>query len=509
MEFKDGMLLQKIPEVAGLDELSVDERRNIMMIREGNNEQAPIELAIRNLFVWSIIERAEDVHIEGRGHRDAPVIHVHVRLPGGMVNFMFKYPGKEGRHWENKMFQLTGTSQGASTPEIASTRFEMELPPRFAARHGLKPFDDAPSYLVDIRVEYTRTYNGYGFINRLLDSQRAPKLDQLGLSYALYRVILRALREPSGLILVTGPTGSGKTTLLNAMLGVLNDGTRAIDTAENPVEIALRGIGPIKQRQIGGNITFHRALRSMLRSGPDVIMIGEIRDAETMEIALQAAQTGHLVLATLHTNDSSETYSRALDLTMDKARDAYRLAQTLKMVVAQRLVNRYEGPVVTRRLTRDELEWLDANGIPHGEEISEVTPERAAGKVAIVEAIVTTPEIKKIMRAERMDTSKIYEAACLQDHFEPLAVGGMRAVQAHASTLSHCIERLEGNTDARTHPSLRVQLARDYGLDFVQVGAAIDAYHEALDRGSKSTLEQHIATARLEAISKAVEQEAA
>jgi energy-coupling factor transporter ATP-binding protein EcfA2 len=507
MNFRDGMLLSEIPTVDGLDDLTVDERRAIMMIREGRSEEAPIELAIRNLFVWSILGKAEDVHIEGRGQRESPVVHVHVRLPAGIVNFMFKYPGKEGKHWEIKMFQLTGTSIGATTPEIASTRFEMELPSHFAQGHGLKPFEDSSVYPVDVRVEYTRTYNGFAFINRLLDSQRAPKLDELGLSYSLYRVILRALNEPSGLILVTGPTGSGKTTLLNAMLGVLNDGTRAIDTAENPVEIALRGIGPIKQRQIGGNITFHRALRSMLRSGPDVIMIGEIRDAETMEIALQAAQTGHLVLATLHTNDSAETYSRALDLTMDKARDAYRLAQTLKVVVAQRLVNRYEGPVVSRRLTRDEQEWLDANGLPYGDEITEVVPEKAAGKVAIIEAIVTTPEIKQIMRADRMDTSAIYRAACDQDHFEPLAVGGMRAVHAHASTLQHCIQRLEGNTDARAHPSLRVRLAKEHGLNFVQVAQAIDAYHHDADRGSLTTLDQHIATAKLAAITKVIAEE--
>lgn len=507
MEITDGMLLTEMPAVAGLDDLSAEERRSIMMIREGNGEHAPIEVTIRNLFVWSIIRKAEDVHIEGRGHRDWPVIHVHVRLPGGMANFCFRYPAKEGKHWETKMFQLTGTSIGATTPEIASTRFDMQLPSRFAQEHGLKPFEGDPAYMVDVRVEYTKTYNGFAFINRLLDSQRAKKLNELGLSYALYRVIIRALKEPSGLILVTGPTGSGKTTLLNAMLGVLNDGTRAIDTAENPVEIALRGIGPIKQRQIGGNITFPRALRSMLRSGPDVIMIGEIRDAETMEIALQAAQTGHLVLATLHTNDSAETYSRALDLTMDKARDAYRLAQTLKIVVAQRLVDQYEGPVLARGLTRDERDWLDANGIAHGDEITEVAPERTTGKVAIVEAIVTTPEIKQIMRADRMDTSAIYRAACNQDHFEPLAVGAMRAVQGYQTTLQHCIQRVEGNTDARATPSLRVRIARDHGLDFVQVANTIDAYHTEADRGGNISLDQHVAQAQLTAMSSTTDQE--
>jgi len=485
-----------LPVVDGLNELTTEERRAIMMVREGTGENAPVELAIRSVFVWAIVAGASDIHVEGRGHRDSPVIYLHVRTPAGLKNFRFRYPGQEGRHWETKLHQLSGTPQGASTPDIASTRFEIELPLHFARAHKLKPFEDAPAYAVDVRVEYTKTYNGFGFICRLLDAQRAPKLHELGLSYAVYRAIMRAMLEPSGLILVTGPTGSGKTTLLNAMLGVLNDGTRAIDTAENPVEIALRGEGPIKQRQISGNITFARALRSMLRSDPDVIMVGEIRDSETMEIALQAAQTGHIVFATLHTNNSSETYTRALDLTIDKVRDAYRLAETLKAVVSLRLLDRYDGAPAVRNLTRDEQLWLAANGIELGDSITEVVPEKHRGKVAVVEVIVTTPEVKELLRADRVDVSAIYQAACEQDQFEPLAVGGIRAVQSGAALLRDCITRLESNSDSKGHPSMRVRVAQEYGLNFVQVADAIDAYHRDADGGSTATLQTHFDTAR-------------
>ena len=173
-------------------------------------------------------------------------------------------------------------------------------------------------------------------------SATCAKLHELGLLYSLLRAIKQAVNEPSGLILVSGPTGSGKTTLLNAVLGYLNNGQRSILTIENPVEFRLTGEGPIKQVQVQGDITFARALRAGLRCDPDIILIGEIRDEETMEIALQAAQTGHLVLATIHANSGAETISRALDLTVDKRRDAYRLAETLKFVMAQRLLDKYK-----------------------------------------------------------------------------------------------------------------------------------------------------------------------
>lgn len=502
------MAEKTIPAVAGLDALTAEQRRAIMMVKEGSSEQAPVEMTIRQLFIWAIVTQSSDVHISGRGHRESPDVFVNVRTPGGFENFRFRYDGAAtGRHWESKMFQLTGTPQGGTTPEIASTRFELELPADFARTHGLRPFDGESRYMVDVRVEYTKTYNGFSFKCRLLDAQRAPKLHELQLSYALLRTILRALSEPSGLILVTGPTGSGKTTLLNAMLDWLNDGQKAIHTIENPVEIAIRGAGPITQVQIGGNITFKRALRSSLRQDPDVIMVAEIRDSETMEIALQAAQTGHLVLATLHTNSSFETYSRAIDLTEDKVRDAYRVAQVLKLVVAQRLIDRYEGEPSTRRLTRDEQFWLRSNGMDLGENITEVAGGIKKGKVALLEVIVTTPEIKGLLQADRVDASAIYRAACEQDQFEPLAVAGVRAVQSLVSNMAEVVTKLEGNIDAEAHPSLRVQLARTHGLDFVQVGQAIDAYHRAADAGSDASLTAHLDHAATVAITAAIEAE--
>ncbi len=149
------------------------------------------------------------------------------------------------------------------------------------------------------------------------------------------RGVPRALREPNGIILVTGPTGSGKTTTLYAGLRQLNDGSRNILTVEDPVEYAIEGVG---QTQVNAKVglTFAAGLRAILRQDPDVVMVGEIRDRETAEIAVQASLTGHLVLSTVHTNDAVGAITRMRDMKVEP----FLLASTLRAVIAQRLVRR-------------------------------------------------------------------------------------------------------------------------------------------------------------------------
>lgn len=470
------MLDYPAPSFDDIESLTREERKAIMVVREGKSEDAPVELLLRNLFVWAIVTGSSDIHIGGRGDRQEPTIHISVRTPTGLVNMVYREA--RGRHFEAKMFALTATPQGGSTPEILDTRFSVELPARYARKHGLQPVGDEP-YLVSIRVAYIRTFDGFKFTCRLLDQQKTPKLHELGFSYTLLRTTLRVLMQPSGLILVTGPTGSGKTTLLNALIGVLNTGERSIYTAENPVEFKLIGPGPISQVEIRGDITFPRALRAALRSDPDIILVGEIRDTETMEIALSAAQTGHLVLGTLHSSSGSETYSRALDLCSNKRRDAYRLSENVKLVLAQRLLPRYEGAVVERELRRDESAWMTANGLGFVQRIHEVQPTGQLGKAALVEAITTTPEIKAAICAENLDSSTIYRLACEQLQFETLVAAGVRAVQGLGCSLTDCMGGLDTTTDAQATPGLRARLARAHGLTLHQVAEAIDAFWRA------------------------------
>jgi general secretion pathway protein E len=189
---------------------------------------------------------------------------------------------------------------------------------------------------VDVRVSTLPTGPGERVVLRLLDKDTARlNLTALGMSDATLAAIDRLIREPHGIVLVTGPTGSGKTTTLYAAMSRLDRGTLNVMTVEDPIEFALDGVG---QTQVNPKIelNFARALRAILRQDPDIIMIGEIRDLETAQIAVQASLTGHMVLATLHTNDAASAVTRLADMGVEP----YLLASSLLGVLAQRLVRR-------------------------------------------------------------------------------------------------------------------------------------------------------------------------
>jgi len=190
--------------------------------------------------------------------------------------------------------------------------------------------------LLDVRVSTLPSRAGERVVLRILDKDSAGfSLDELGIRGAAERILHDALGEPNGIILVTGPTGSGKTTTLYAGLQELNDGSRNILTVEDPVEYAIEGVG---QTQVNSKVgmSFATGLRAILRQDPDVVMVGEIRDRETADIAVQASLTGHLVLSTVHTNDAIGAITRLRDMKVEP----FLLASSLRAVLAQRLVRR-------------------------------------------------------------------------------------------------------------------------------------------------------------------------
>ncbi len=189
---------------------------------------------------------------------------------------------------------------------------------------------------LDVRVSTLPSRAGERVVLRILDKDQADlRLEDLGMGPDTLAAYRAALAEPNGVILVTGPTGSGKTTSLYAGLTLLNDATRNILTVEDPVEYAIHGVG---QTQVNAKVgmTFAAGLRAILRQGPDVVMVGEIRDVETAGVAVQAALTGHLVLSTVHTNDAVGAVTRLRDMGIEP----FLLASTLRLIVAQRLVRR-------------------------------------------------------------------------------------------------------------------------------------------------------------------------
>ena len=189
---------------------------------------------------------------------------------------------------------------------------------------------------IDFRVSTLPTMWGEKVVMRILDSSSAMLgIDMLGYAPAQKEIYMEALAQPQGMILVTGPTGSGKTVSLYTGLNILNTDERNISTAEDPVEINLEGINQVQINTKAG-LTFPSALRSFLRQDPDIVMVGEIRDLETAEIAIKASQTGHLVLSTLHTNSAAETLTRLLNMGVP----SYNVASSVSIIIAQRLARR-------------------------------------------------------------------------------------------------------------------------------------------------------------------------
>ncbi len=277
-----------------------------------DSAQAPVVRMINALLLQALRERASDLHFEPYDARSV----VRFRIDG-MLRDVIEPPRGLYAALVSRLKIMAGL-------DIAEKRLPQD------GRIALKLGDRQ----VDVRMSSLPTGAGERVVLRLLD-QEAARLDlaMLGMSAATLGQIDRVIREPHGILLVTGPTGSGKTTTLYAALSRLPRGTTNMMTVEDPIEYALDGIA---QTQVNPRIelTFARALRSILRQDPDVIMIGEIRDLETAQIAVQASLTGHLVLATLHTNDAASAITRLADMGVEP----YLLASSLLGILAQRLV---------------------------------------------------------------------------------------------------------------------------------------------------------------------------
>jgi len=285
---------------------------------------------------------------------------------------------------------------------------------------------------IDFRVSTIPSLYGESVVLRVLD-RTAVEFDflKLGLPDDVRQGLERAFDLPNGMVLVTGPTGSGKTTTLYTGLLKLNSVTRNIITVEDPIEYQLAGINQIQTKpQIGLN--FATLLRSILRHDPDVLMIGEIRDLETAEIAVQAALTGHLVLSTVHTNSASATVTRLRDMGVED----YLLAATLKGVLAQRLVRRLcrkckrAEPAPPALIERFGLDRLSPSGdvilMYHPVGCPDCRGTGYHGRRAIAELLVPSPEIDRMM-FDRADQGMI-ERAAIAAGMRPIFDAGMLAV---------------------------------------------------------------------------------
>jgi general secretion pathway protein E len=291
---------------------------------------------------------------------------------------------------------------------------------------------------VDFRVSTIPSLHGETVVLRILDrSAVAFDYARLGLSPAVIRKLGVALELPNGIVLVTGPTGSGKTTTLYTGLLALNAVTRKIVTVEDPIEYQLQGINQIQVRsQIG--LTFANLLRSILRQDPDVIMVGEIRDGETAQIAVQAALTGHLVLSTLHTNSAAAAVTRLRDMGVED----YLLTAVLRGIMAQRLVRRLcpecrrAAPADPALVARFGLERRTKDRpimLSHAVGCAACRQTGYRGRAAIAEFLELGPEIERLIFA-RADHSAI-EREAIATGMEPMFDAGLAAALAGETTI--------------------------------------------------------------------------
>ena len=270
---------------------------------------------LNELLLHAINKKVSDIHIEPY----EKILRVRFRLDG-MLQVVSMPPKSLARRMTSRIKVMA----------------QLNTSERRIPQDGRIHFRVGDDKHIDFRVNTLPTLYGEKIVMRILDSDTAALgIDVLGFDAKQKSDLLSALEKPDGMILVTGPTGSGKTVTLYAGLNILNTSERNISTAEDPAEIQVPGINQVNVNPKVG-LTFASALRAFLRQDPDIIMVGEIRDLETAEISVKAAQTGHLLLSTLHTNSAPETLTRLINMGVP----AFNIASAVHLIVAQRLARR-------------------------------------------------------------------------------------------------------------------------------------------------------------------------
>ena len=370
-----------------MDTLKID-------VTDAEDDDAPIIRYLNAIIFKASKERASDVHIESFEEE----VKVRFRIDGRLYDI-----ASEDKSFQSAIISRIKVMSGLN---IAEKRLPQD------GRIGLK----IAGKDVDIRVSTIPTQFGERVVMRLLDKTATVlELEQVGLQGDTLALVSKLIAKPNGILLVTGPTGSGKTTTLYSCLSEINTPDKNILTVEDPIEYQLNGIG---QMQVNPKIdfTFASGLRSILRQDPDVVMVGEIRDGETADIAIQASLTGHLVLSTLHTNDSAGAITRLIDM----GAEPFLVSSSLLAVMAQRLVRRLCVECKTDyEITEEELKELGLAG-------KEISTRKVfkpgeggcehcqftgySGRMGIHELLVINDEIRALI-LQRVDTSTIKAAA--------------------------------------------------------------------------------------------------
>ena len=394
------------------------ETSDISAITKG--EEAPIIALVNLIILRAVKEKASDIHVELFGE---DTLKVRYRIDG-ILHDVMSLP-------RNLQLAVISRIKIMSDLDIAERRLPQDG--RIQVNVGGKK--------INIRVSILPAVNGESAVLRILDpSSILLELDSLGFSPDILPDYLALIKKPNGIILVTGPTGSGKSTTLYTTLNLLNSTEKKILTIEDPVEYRLKGISQVQAKPKIG-LTFAAGLRSFLRQDPDIMLVGEIRDKETAEIAVQAALTGHIVLSTLHTNDAPSSVIRLIDIGIKP----FLISSSVIGVIAQRLVRKIcpkckkeikITPSIERimnayKINSNEITLYRGEGCPYCKDSG------YKGRVAIFEMMIITENIRNLI-AKDVTTGKLREAA-LKEGMCPLKNDGIKKVCEGITTIDEVL----------------------------------------------------------------------
>ncbi len=410
------------------------------MIKKFDFEKMPVVEVVNEILVDATKRGASDIHFDSL----AEYMKIRIRIDGALIDYA-EIPNTIKKNLITRIKIISGMN-------ITETR----LPQDGAIKATLQGLN------LDMRVSVLPTIGGEKVVVRILDySMSLNGLEHLGFSENNYKKVLRMISVPNGIILVTGATGSGKSTTVYSILQKLNREDTNIITVEDPIEMDIEGINQVQTNSEIG-LTFATALRSILRQDPNIIMVGEIRDTETAKIAVRASITGHLVLSTVHTNDSLNTIERLLDMEVER----YLLASALTGIISQKLArrlcpkcrttrktNEYERELFKKVLNKDVTEIYSAEGC-------EVCGNGYHGRIALHEVLLINQQIKDAI-SSGIKKEKLRELVYQSDVVTLLQDGLEKVVNGY-TTFEEVLKLIELEDDEKTKDAVSLAKALDY-----------------------------------------------
>ena len=395
------------------------------MLKKFDFEKMPVVEVVNEIMVDATKRGASDIHFDP--HED--FMKIRIRIDGSLIDYA-EVPNTIKKNLITRVKILAGMN-------ITESR----LPQDGAIKTTLQDID------MDMRVSALPTSEGEKIVIRILDYSMSLKgLENLGFSEDNYRKVLKMINVPHGIILVTGATGTGKSTTVYSILQKLNKEDTNIITVEDPIEMDIEGINQVQTNSEIG-LTFATALRSILRQDPNVIMIGEIRDTETAKIAVRASITGHIVLSTIHTNNSLNTIERLLDMEVER----YLLASALTGIISQKLARRLCPHCKSKRPTNEYEKNLFRRVL--GQEVNEVYTVNGCdicnsgyeGRIAIHEVLLINQEIRDAI-SENVPKEKLRELVYKTD-VTTLLRDGLEKVVKGETTFEEILKLIELDND--------------------------------------------------------------